>query len=342
MKGIQIVIGVLHGRAAAARLVDGALQDLFVAPPDEIPLPGAIYRAKADRPLKGLGGVFVTWPGGRGFLRDAKGVRPGEHLLVQVTGYAEPGKAAPVTRRLLFKSRYCILTPGAPGLNISRSIKDEPRRDALELLAHEAGLAGDMGAIIRSVAESAPEDEIAEDLFSTGQMAQAIMADDGDDAELLLDGPDPALLAWREWADSSDVIDSESAFEELDLIDRLEALTSPFEPLSQGASAFVEPTRALVAVDVNTGADGSPAAGLKANLATARALPRALRLRGLGGQITVDFAPFPKKDRRQVESALRAAFRTDPVETSLVGWTPLGHFELQRKRERFPLTEALR
>jgi Rne/Rng family ribonuclease len=102
----------------------------------------------------------------------------------------------------------------------------------------------------------------------------------------------------------------------------------------------VETTRALVAVDVNTGPDGSPAAGLKANLSAARALPAALRLRGLGGQITVDFAPFPKKERKQVEGALRAAFRNDPVETNLVGWTPLGHFELQRKRERFPVFES--
>jgi Ribonuclease G/E len=103
----------------------------------------------------------------------------------------------------------------------------------------------------------------------------------------------------------------------------------------------VEPTRALVAVDVNTGNDASMAAGLKANMACARLLPRALRVRGLGGQITLDLAPMPKKDRRGFESALRAAFRADTVETTLVGWTPLGHFELQRKRARAPLTEVL-
>jgi Ribonuclease G/E len=90
-------------------------------------------------------------------------------------------------------------------------------------------------------------------------------------------------------------------------------------------------------VDVNTGSDTSPAAALKANLAAARDLPRQLLLRGFGGQITVDFAPMPKNDRRTVEGTLKAAFRADPVETSLVGWTPLGHYELQRKRERLPL-----
>ena len=54
----------------------------------------------------------------------------------------------------------------------------------------------------------------------------------------------------------------------------------------------IEPTRALVAVDINTGPDTSPAAGLKANIAAIRALPRELRLRGLGGQVVIDSCPL--------------------------------------------------
>lgn len=342
MKGAQIVIGVLRGRPAAARLQGGVLDDLLVAPPDEIPLPEAIYRAQAERPLKGLGGIFVSWPGGRGFLRDAKGVRPGERFLVQVTGYAEPGKAVPVTRRILLKSRYCIVSPDAPGLNISRAIRDEARRDTLQLLAHEAGVPDGMGAILRSAAEAARDADIAADLAATAEVARAVIEDQGTMPELLLDGPDPARQAWRDWTVTDDMVQGDASFVELDLLDRIEALRLPDVSLAGGAGMLIEPTRALIAVDVNTGSDGSPAAGLKANIAAARALPTALRLRGLGGQITLDFAPSPKKDRRQLETALRAAFRADPVDTALVGWTPLGHFELQRKRERFPLSEALR
>ena len=78
-----------------------------------------------------------------------------------------------------------------------------------------------------------------------------------------------------------------------------------------------------------------------ANLAAARDLPRALRLRGLGGQITMDLAPMPKKERRVFEDTLRAAFRADAIETTLAGWTPLGHYELQRQRQRQPLWEIL-
>ena len=104
----------------------------------------------------------------------------------------------------------------------------------------------------------------------------------------------------------------------------------------------IEPTRALVAVDIDTGGDTSPAAGLKANIAAMRALPRALRVRGLGGQVTIDAAPMPKRDRRQVETVLKSALRDDRIETAIVGWTPLGHLELQRKRDRHPLEALIR
>jgi ribonuclease G len=75
-------------------------------------------------------------------------------MIVQVSGNAEPGKATPVTPKPLFKSRYAIVTPDAPGLNISRRIKDEAERDRLLELAHEVmeGAEGH-GLILRSAAE---------------------------------------------------------------------------------------------------------------------------------------------------------------------------------------------
>ena len=84
-----------------------------------------------------------------------------------------------------------------------------------------------------------------------------------------------------------------------------------------------------------------PRRGSRRNLAALRALPRALRLRGLGGQILVDLAPLAKRDRRRVEDTAKSAFRACPVDTTFAGWTPLGHMELLRKRERLPLHEVL-
>ena len=338
MKGRQIVLDHLGDAKAAALMVDGQLDDLLVE--GDAPAPGTIYRAVADRPVKGQGGIFLKTPDGMAFLRQAKGIAPGDVLTVQVAGYAEPGKALPVTTRLLFKSRYAIVTPDAPGLNLSRRIKDEDTRDALDLLARQAMGDSPFGLILRSASAEADEDEIAEDIAQMLALATQVMADDAARPETLVEGDDPWTLAWRDWSQPADLVQEAGAFDATGVSDAIDAARSPRIALGGDATMFVEATHALVAVDVNTGADGSHAAGTRANIAAARALPRALRVRGLGGQIVMDLAPMPKKDRRVFEDSLRAAFRQDEIETVLAGWTPLGNYELQRKRARLPLTEV--
>lgn len=336
MKGNVVAIGELGGHLAAARMVDGKLDDLLVDG-GQAPL-GTVFRAVCDRPIKGAGGMFLRLPGGeRGYLRGAKGLAPGQPILVQTVTFAEESKANPVTQKLVFKSRYAIVTPNAPGLNISRSIKDEEERVRLKEIAHEAHLPEGAGLILRTQCQAGSDDEIAEDIAAMATAADAVLNDDGQGPELLLDGPDAATRAWIEW-EQPDMFDAgPNAFEDHGVLDALGESAGAAVDLGGGATAFVEPTRALVAVDVNTGADGSLAAGLKANMALAQDLPRQLRIRGLGGQITLDLAPMPKKDRRHFETALKAAFKKDPIDTALAGWTPLGHFELQRKRERLPV-----
>ncbi|KUJ73837.1 ribonuclease E/G [Ruegeria profundi] len=340
MKGRTIVLDHIDNREAAALMVDGRLEDFLIA--GDAPAPGTIYRARADRPVKGQGGMFLTTPDGPAFLRQVRGLKPGTLMLVQVTGYAEPGKALPVTDRILFKSRYAIVTPDAPGLNISRSIRDEAERDRLLEIAHECMENSDYGLILRSCCEGEDAGEIAQDISAMLAHADQVMNDLGTEPDLLLEGDGPHVLAWRDWTDPAEVVTHAGGFEEQGVLDALDMARGISEPLQGGGHLYIQPTRALVAVDVNTGSDTSLAAGTKANFACAKALARALRVRGLGGQITLDLAPMPKKDRRGFESALRAAFKADGIETILAGWTPLGHYELQRKRGRIPLTEVLK
>ncbi len=349
MKGSVAAIDTLpDGRKIAALLVDGVLEDLIVDPPEHLgPVqPGALFRGVVERQIKGMGGVFVALGDGQsGFLRDAKGLAPGQTLLVQVTTAAEPGKAAPLTARILFKSRYAIITPGRAGLNLSRRIRDEEERVRLSDIAEDAMEGSDgLGLILRSCCVGADGESVASDIADMRDLATRIMADEDSDAPaLLLEAPDATELAWREWVDPApdEVRNRDGSFEELSLWDAIETAKGPREALGQGAWMSVEPTRALLAVDVNTGGDLSLAAGLKADIAALRALPRALRVRGLGGQIVIDLAPYPKKERKVLEQVLRAALKADPIETSFAGWTPLGNIELQRKRERRPLREVL-
>lgn len=342
MKGRVVVLGEVAGLEAAALMVDGQLEDLFIDTSDALPLaPGAICRGKIERQMKGMGGVFVTLPGGeKGFLREVKGLAPGQSVLVQIAGGTEPGKALPVTLRLLFKGRYGIVTPGAPGLNVSRRIQDEDTRAGLQALAGVVMEGSDMGLILRSACEGAEEGEIAEDLAGLRDLAEAVLADTEGAPELLVDVPSPHEEAWREWADPApdEVVEG---FAPHGVLEALDAVLTPRVALPGGGHMMIEPTRALIAVDVNTGPDTSPAASLKANIAAARDLPRQLRLRGFGGQVVVDFAPMPKRDRTTLEQQLRVAFKAEASETSLAGWTPLGLFELVRKRDRVALNALI-
>jgi len=131
----------------------------------------------------------------------------------------------------------------------------------------------------------------------------------------------------------------EGSFADHGVTDAVQALLSPRVDLGEG-HMMLEPTRALLAVDVNTGADTSPAAALKVNVAAARELPRQLRLRGLGGQVVIDFAPMPKRERHILDQVIKAAFKGDG-EAHLAGWTTLGLYELTRRRDRLALRDLL-
>ncbi|HUF57253.1 MAG TPA: ribonuclease E/G [Thermohalobaculum sp.] len=368
MKGRVLVLGRLRGRGAAALVVDGRLEDLLLDPGEGDPVPpaGSVLPARLDRPAAKTGGVFVRMDGGlTGFLRGGAGPEAGRAVPVQVIGHPEPGKAVPVTDRVLWKGRTVILTPGAPGINVSRRIGEPAERErlasAIAAAAAAADAPGDWGWIARSAADGADETAIGAEVRWLAARAQGLA---GQGEPWLRDAVTTALAEWtdprpgtiaasRELSDRLRTSLIPEAFGDAALAGRCEATAAPFDhfgveealaaleapeaALPSGGSLAIEPTRALVAVDVNTGERFSGGAAMTANLEAARELPRQLRLRGLGGQIAVDFAPVAKRDRRRLEDALKTAFRRDPVETSLAGWTPLGHFELSRKRERRPL-----
>lgn len=330
MKGSEILCGAFGDYEAAALLTDGKLKDLLVDSPH--PRPGAIYRARAVRPVKGMGGMFFETPDGTAFLRGAKGISTGDLHLIQVAGYAEDGKAIPVSKNLTFKGRFAIVTPAGGGVHISRAIKDEEKRVELrDALTNVTENLGEFGLIIRSASETADVDAIANDVVAQTNLAHNVLSDKDATLEKLLEGPGPADLALRDWP-SAPVRDAE-----LDEI--IEQAMASKSSLDGGGSVFVEPTRAFVAIDINTGHDTSPAAGLKANLAAARQVPTLLDIKGLGGQIIIDCAPMSKKHRSQFEAVLLSNFRKNNVETSLAGWTKLGNYELSRKRARAPLHE---
>lgn len=351
MKSAERIIAIERtptGLSRAAFMVDGVLDDLFLDPSegDRVPAPESIHWARIERTVPALGSAFVRLvDGAEGWLR-APDLRSGAMRLVQVTRWTEPQKAVPLTDRVLFKGRLAILTPGAPGINIARGIRGHETRERLTAVATTAMTDADPdeGLILRSASADADDAEIAAEIAALRQVAaEALAAAKGEAPRRLLDAPDAAARAFRDWADPAPdrIVEGHDAFERLGVWDAIAALQNPVHPLPGGGRMTIEATRAMVAVDIDTGTDFSKNAAATANLTACTALPRQLRLRGLGGVVLVDFAPVKKGARQGIENALKRAFAADPVETVLGGWTPLGNFEIQRKRERRPLAELL-
>jgi len=345
-KGRIVVLDEVNGKPAAALLVNGQIHDLLIEADNNLPKPEAIYRGRTTLPMKGQNGIILDIGNGqKAFLRNAKGIPQGTQMTVQVATHAEIGKATPVVNKLIFKSRYCIVTPDAPGLNIARSIKDDEERDRLLEIVHEVltNRSTEYGLIIRSSAMDIDADAISDDIKAMYDLTDNVMSQTSGDPALIMPAPTAEMKAWRDWVnpDPDEVIKEINSFETMGIWDHIEKLKHSKSKLPNGASMIIEPTSAFIAVDVNTGNDFSLSAGLKANLAVAKELPNQLSLRGLGGQIIIDFAPSPKKDRKLIETALNSSFRKGKIDTVVVGWTTLGNFELQRKRERIPLSELL-
>jgi Ribonuclease G/E len=128
--------------------------------------------------------------------------------------------------------------------------------------------------------------------------------------------------------------------------ERIEALSRPDVELPNGVRLHIQPTPALVAIDVDAGAavasrQDKLAAHLSTNLAMLPRLAREIRLRDLSGAILVDFAGMPSRRRASLAPALHAALAHDPLRPRLLGFTALGLAEIVRPRVHPPLHELL-
>jgi|CXWL01.1.fsa_nt_gi Ribonuclease G/E len=118
-------------------------------------------------------------------------------------------------------------------------------------------------------------------------------------------------------------------------------------PIASGGALTIDPTAALVAIDVDAGGragTGDPERfALELNLAAAREAARQVRLRSLGGVIAIDFVSMrSKKHRAHLESAMRDAFAGDPWSVQFGVLSKFGVFELSRAQLRSPLAEQFR
>jgi len=305
-------------------------------------------------------------------------LKTGQEIVVQVRKDALHGKGARVSAHVTLPSRYLVLLPASPHLGISRRIQDEDERGRLrELLA--ALQPPGAGLIARTEAEGASREDLEADValltnlwggierraavarapsLLHGDLGLALRAVrdvfGGDFDALLVDGeelyeevveflaPSQPELVHRVQLDARDV----GLFERFGVDKEIEAALESKVWLRSGGYLVINPTEALVAIDVNTGKfvgrDNLEETIFRTNLEAVREIVRQIRIRDLGGIIVIDLIDMETEEhRKEVFALLESELERDRSRTRVLNISEFGLVELTRKRSRSDLLTQL-
>lgn len=326
------------------------------------------YYSLSDNPLH----LFAdgTWK---------KDLRQGDEILVQVARDAVKTKALVLTGRLSFTGKLAVLTAGKNGIGFSGKISSRAFKSSVRKALEAVDLEG-FGLIVRTNAEAAGEEELLAEIRSLkAEYAQVIRsAPYRSCCSLLYQGPAAFLAGVRDAyssqleeiiTDDPDLYQALSAYlkkEQPEDQEKLRFYQDPLLPLrslysldraleeasskkvwlKSGGYLVIEPTEALVVIDVNTGKYSEKKTLKetirKINLEAADEIGRQLRLRNLSGIILIDFIDMTEEeDRKDLLTYLEGVVKKDPVKTTVVEITKLNLVELTRKKLHRPLHEQL-
>ena len=304
-------------------------------------------------------------------------LREGQTLIVQVEKEERGNKGAALTTFLSLAARYLVLMPNNPRAGgISRRIEGENRDTLREALAHLEVPAG-MGVIVRTAGIGREAEDLQWDLDYLLQLHGAIAqaAENVKTPALLYQENNVIVRAIRDCLrrDIGEVlIDGKEAFEQAhefidpvmphykDRIKFYEDATPLFSryqiesqietafqrevKLPAGGSVVIDPTEALVSIDINSaratkGADIEETA-LVTNLEAAEEVARQLRLRDMGGLVVIDFIDMvAARNQRAVENKMREALQADRARVQVGRISRFGLMEMSRQRLRPSLAE---
>jgi len=331
---------------ALALIKGGKLQDFFADFEDsDHSLVGSTFVGEVVRFSKNSNSCFIKLPNNQvGFLRGSKDLKSGDKLLLQSRFFTPKNKALVVTRDLSFKGRYVIITPKKKMISFSKNISNKDQRQSLRDLGEKyPNIKNKMyGIIFRSTCRISSNERIKEDIEKQLARCNKITAVIPNDILFIESSPNALQNAFQEWQilENQDPKQERHCFDNFSIWEQLLSFRESSVQLPSGGSISIEPTQALVAIDVNTGSDTSLAAGLKANIEAMNEIPRQLRIRGLGGKIVVEMGPLSKIHRIKIESTLKKNVSLYSDKIRIAGWTPLGNLELEKSRDRRPIGET--
>ncbi|MBF5057964.1 phosphoric diester hydrolase, partial [Alcanivorax sp. 521-1] len=313
---------------------------------------------------------------GRINIKDV--IKEGQEVIIQVDKEERGNKGAALTTFISLAGRYLVLMPNNPRAGgISRRIEGEERQQLKEALG-SLQIPDEMGVIVRTAGLGRSAEELQWDLNYLlklwGSIAEA--SETRKAPFLIYQESNVIIRAIRDYLrkdigevliDSRKVYDEAQAFvqqvmtdfqHKIKLYDDDTPLFSRYQIESQietaferevklpsGGSIVIDPTEALVSIDINSsratkGADIEETA-LQTNLEAADEIARQLRLRDIGGLIVVDFIDMgPARNQREVENRMREALEADRARIQLGRISRFGLLELSRQRLRPSLGET--
>ena len=300
-------------------------------------------------------------------------------LLVQVVKEERGNKGAALTTYLSLAGRYCVLMPNSShGGGISRKISSSSDRKRLKSIISEMDLPRSMGCIVRTAGLSRTKTEIKRDFDylarlwdeirerTLGSTAPALIHSDSDlikrairdiynreIEEVVVEG-EHGYRAARDFMKLlmpshvkrvKQYADPVPMFQRYGAEDQLTAMYDPEVQLKSGGYIVINPTEALVSIDINSGRStkehGIEATALNTNLEAAREIARQLRLRDMAGLVVIDFIDMEyNANVRKVEKVMKDSLKNDRARIQVGRISSFGLMEMSRQRLRTGVLEA--
>ena len=307
-------------------------------------------------------------------------IKEGQTLLIQVVKEERGNKGAACTTYLSLAGRYCVFMPNRiKSGGVSRKITNAADRKRLKEIVKELPLTMDMSIIVRTAGEDKTKSDIVRDynylirtwnhirLSALKNKAPALIYEEGnlikralrdmytkDISEVIVDGAEAFRMA-REFVKilSPSTLKKIKCrkegempvFQRFQIESQLDKLHNPVVQLESGGYLVINPTEALVSIDVNSGRATKEKdieeTALKTNLEAADEIAKQLRMRNLAGLIVVDFIDMEEaKNNQAVEKRMKEALKNDRARIQIAKMSCFGLLEISRQRLHSSFVES--
>ena len=307
-------------------------------------------------------------------------LKEGQVLLVQVVKEERGNKGAALTTYLSLAGRYCVLMPNRiKSGGVSRKITNAQDRKRLKGIIRELPMSNDMSLIVRTAGEEKTKADITRDynylirtwnqirldalknkaptlIYEEGNLIKRALRDmfTKEISEIIVDG-DEAYKSARNFMRilsphnmkklKSCKADDVPLFQRFQVESQLDKLHDPNVPLESGGYLVINPTEALVSIDVNSGRATKELdleeTALKTNLEAADEIAKQLRMRNLAGLVVIDFIDMDEpKNNQAIEKRMKEAMKNDRARVQISKMSCFGLLEISRQRMHSSFLES--